>query len=111
MNKRATLEIEPQEDWPELIAFILLVLGFVLSIGTSVVVNYILIILAGLAFGRTFSQYEKRWPFTTILIVLGFVGGFLLGAFHTDRKLILVLFALAVFVSYFIHRKGYIASV
>jgi len=111
MNKRAKFKVEPQEDWPQMIACGLLIIGFILAIGTSVVLNYILIAFAGLIFGRTLATYEYKWPTTTLLIMVGFLGGFLLGAFRTDRRLIIVIFIVALVVSYFLHKNEIISTI
>lgn len=110
MNTQAKISVEPAYDWPELIAFFLLLIGFVLAIGTSVVLNYVLISLAGLVFGRALVRWRKHHRFPTLLIVLGFLAGFLLGAFHTNRKLIVLLFVACILISYHLHKLGWISS-
>jgi len=111
MNRRGALDTDPGHVWPEFVAGTFLLMGFVLAISTSVLVNYILITLAGLAFGRAFARYDQDVRFTTPLIVLGFTAGFLLGAFGTDLRAILLLFIGAGVTSYLLHQYGWVHSI
>ena len=95
------------EQWAEAFTLIFVVLGFFLGV---ILVNpafsYFSIFLAGGLTGRIF--YMKRFkepilPF--VLIILGFLFGYLVGSVWASRFWILVLFAVGFGTSYYLHLK------
>ena len=96
-----------EEQWAESLAVFFVVLGFIISVLLqSVIFSYISIILAGFLAGRVF--YIKRYKeplFPFVLIIVGFLVGYLVGGFWVSRILSLILFAAALIVSYQLHVK------
>lgn len=84
-----------EEQWAEVLSVFFLILGFVLSILlNNVFFSYLSIILAGFTAGRVFYVRRFREPiFPFILIIVGFLLGYLLGSFFANRVILLVLFA------------------
>ncbi len=98
------------ESWAETFAVVLLLIGFfaALFLG-SAVLSYLVITLSGLLAGRYFFQRRVAQPiFPFIMIIIGFLLGFMLGAIWANKVLILFLFVAATFASYFLHKKGYL---
>jgi hypothetical protein len=96
--------------WVEMVAFIVLVVGFVFSIFIrSAFVTYIVITLFGLLAGRFI--YYKRHGFPFYLITMGLLIGYVLGSRYGQWKLIIVLFFLGGAVSYYVHQQGYLDNI
>lgn len=98
------------ERWPEIIGISLLVIGFLfaLTIG-SPFLNYILSLLTGALAGRIlYKKYHTQPIFPFILITIGFLLGFMLGAIKSNRILITILFIAGAYISYRAHKEGYL---
>ncbi|HIG93892.1 TPA: hypothetical protein HA234_06875 [Candidatus Woesearchaeota archaeon] len=94
-------------DWAELLMLVLIALGFVLSVLLqNASFSYTTILLAGFLAGRIY--YLKRFtepilPF--ILMIVGFLVGYLIGNFWVSRIWIVILFMLGLGFSYYLHLK------
>ena len=93
------------EDWVEVLAFFFLVLGFLISLflrNASLI--YATMILAGFLTARVYYQQRCSQPiFPTILIVTGFLLGYLIGNIWTSRLLTLLFFIVSFACSYYLH--------
>jgi len=99
--------IEWKEEWVEVLSAFFVVLGFILSILLqSPGFSYITIILSGLMAGRVY--YTKRYKepiLPSILIIAGFLVGYLIGSIWISRFWVLVFFLAAFYLSYYLHLK------
>lgn len=68
--------------WPEIIGFSLLILGFLFSFSTigSSFMSYIVIFLWGMMFGRLWYRSRKTFRFPLVIIISGFLVGFILAS-------------------------------
>jgi len=102
-----SLHIHWPEQWAEVVALLFLVLGFFISaLLHNPTFSYIIVFLCSFLAGRVF--YMKRFsepilPF--VLIILGFLLGYLIGSFWVSRFWILVFFAIGFISSYYLHLK------
>jgi len=109
MDKKAAVSF--WEDWVEILSFLLLVAGFLLSLRvTSAVISYIVILIAGMMGGRLLYKYKFHLKFTWILVIFGFLIGFVLGSSYGDRRIIILLFIIGNAISYYLHDQGYLTS-
>lgn len=70
------------EDWAEIIGFFLLIIGFfIATFAGSAVISYIVIILCGLMGGRVWYRIKSSYKTPWIVILFGFLVGFVLGSF------------------------------
>ncbi len=100
------------DDWPEILAFALLIIGFIVALlAGSAVVAYIIIFLCGGAFGRLWFKLRGKLKVPWFIIIIGFIIGFLLGSYYGSRGIILLLFIAGLLVSYYLHEKKIIRSV
>jgi len=107
MNKKATAWYF--RNWAELFFFILLVIGFLLSIATpSAVISYFMIFSCGMMAGRLWFERKNKLIFPYFLIIVGFLIGYILGSFYGSRKVILTLFVLGTLISYYLHDRGFL---
>ena len=99
------------ESWAEVAFVILILLGFFISlIIYSPFLNYLVIILSGFLAGRIFYEKKRTQPiFPYLLIMVGFLLGFMLGAVRASKLAVIVLFLGTALVSYKLHQKGHIS--
>ncbi len=95
------------EQWPELTALFFLAVGFIIAVLLqSPKFSYVSIILCGFLAGRIYYLKRFKEPvFPFVLIIMGFLLGYLIGTFWVNRVLSLFLFLLSFFVSYYLHLK------
>ena len=97
------------KNWAEIIAFILLIIGFLLSLAApSAVLSYLIIFLAGMMGGRLIYSRKKSMVFPYVLIIIGFLLGYLIGSRYGDWLVTTVLFVLGSILSYYLHEQGFI---
>lgn len=98
------------ESWAEVIGLFFLVSGFVLALSIqSLILNYLLIAIAGLMAGRViFNKKNKQPLFPFILIMIACLVGYLLGSIRFNKIPILIIFAVATYASYVLHKEGHI---
>ena len=96
-----------QESWAETFAVLFILIGFVLSLLLmKAFLVYLVIFLVGFLAGRI--VYIKRFEepiFPFILMILGFLFGYMLGSFWSSRLGVLIFFIVGLGVSYFLHLK------
>ena len=98
------------EHWAEVLATIILLVGFFIAlIIQSPGLHYLVIFLGGLLCGRMLYDKHRTQPiFPFVLIVIGFFLGFMLGAIAANKLVIMILFLLGLTISYQSHKRGYI---
>ncbi len=97
------------EHWAEILAVLILLLGFFFAIVIqSPAMHYIVILLAGFLGGRVIYERHRYQPiFPFILMLIGFLLGFMLGAISANKKIIMLFFLVGFFVALWAHQKGY----
>ncbi|MFH1642011.1 MAG: hypothetical protein ABIC04_03870 [Nanoarchaeota archaeon] len=104
--------VEFFKSWAEVMFFALLVIGFLFSLLTpSAVLSYALIFCAGMMGGRLIFERKDKLQFPYYLMIFGFLIGYLLGAFYGNRNVIVILFVIGGFLSYYLHDSGIIRDV
>src|SRR3989338_1424497 len=105
-------EFKLQYQWPELLALCFTLLGFFISILISQPgLSYFSVFVSGLLAARLyFSQRYKQPILPSVLIILGFLVGYVAGSFWVSRFWTIVFFLSGFALSYYIHVKGIIVS-
>ena len=99
-------------NWAEIIAFILLIVGFFFSLAApSAVLSYLIIFVVGMMAGRLIYERKKSMVFPYVLICVGFLIGYLIGSRYGSWLVITVLFVLGSILSYYLHEQGYIKGI
>ncbi len=95
------------EQWAEVLALVFLGIGFILSILLiSPFFSYLSVLVAGGLAARFYYLKRYREPILPfILIILGFLVGYLIGSFWVSRLWITVLFLGGFGGSYYLHLK------
>ncbi|MFC1753416.1 hypothetical protein ACFL96_08490 [Thermoproteota archaeon] len=107
MNKKAAWQF--LDRWVELFFFILLIIGFVVSVAIgSAFLSYVVVSLFGLMAGRFLHLRKSIFPF--YLVVLGLLIGYTIGASarHSDWRVVILCFIIGAAISWFVHEKEYI---
>jgi hypothetical protein len=95
-----------QWDWAELFFVVLLFLGIFIGIASpSAVITYLVAIITGMMAGRLLYERKHKFLVPYLLIVMGFLIGYIIGTFHGDRRISLVLFLVGAIISYHLFDK------
>ena len=101
-----------EEVWAETLTVIFILIGFVVAMLLSnVSVIYFIVLLSGFLAGRIF--YIKRFKepiFPFVIMILGFLFGYILGGFGASKFWIVVLFLSSWGLSYYLHLKKFITT-
>ena len=98
-----------KEQWPELTAVLLLILGFILALfSKSAAVTYIMITICGMVSGRMLFYKKYKMKMLFFMVVIGFMIGFILGSFYGDTRFIIAWFIIGNYVGYFLHKEAYL---
>jgi len=95
------------ENWAESLSAGLLLIGFLISLLlTKAWLVYVVVFLSGFLGGRVFYIKRLKEPiFPFVLMIVGFLVGYLLGSFWASRFWVVMLFALGFAGSYYLHMK------
>ncbi len=98
------------EQWVEILTLFFLVLGFVISVlMQNSFLSYVVIFLAGFLAGRIYYIKHRKEPVLPfVLMMIGFLIGYVTASFWANRIVVLVLFALAFIISYYLHLKKFL---
>ena len=98
-------------NWPEIISFVLLIIGFFFAIGAgSAVIAYTLVLLGGAMGGRLWFRVKKSFKIPWIIILMGFLVGFMLGSRYGDKRMIFLFYIFGIMASYYLHDRKIIKS-
>ena len=101
------MHIHWTEQWAEAVALFFVFVGFLTSVLLmNPLLTYFSILLAGFMAGRIYYEKKHHQPILPfILIILGFLLGYLVGSFWASRFWTLFFFCVGFMVSYTLHRK------
>ena len=103
------MNLDFTQDWPELLAFSLLLIGFLISLTIgSVFLTYLLGFLFGLMAGHFWYERKKDKKAKYLLIIVGFALGYTAGAYYGNRIITITCFLVGVFTALYIHKKKWI---
>lgn len=103
-NKKSALDLI--FTWVEIVAFILLVIGFIIAFkSTSAVITYIVALLSGFFFGKVWYSVRKKEKFAYFLMIVFFLIGFILGSFYRDKLLIILFYILGIILNYYLFKN------
>ncbi|GEM_PF-793159 len=95
------------KQWPEVFSFGLLVLGFIISLLLrQESFSYLTILFSGFLAARGYYLKKQKEPiFPFILLIIGFLVGYIIGAVWVSRIMVFFFFILGFCVSYYLHKK------
>jgi hypothetical protein len=96
-------------NWPEIMTIIFAVFGAILSVFIpSAALNYATSLLIGFVIGRTYFQVRKDYVMPYVIIMCGFVIGYLFMPRYGSWQISLFLIFASVVLTYYLHEKGHI---
>lgn len=104
MNKSATFS----GNWPQYMALILLISGFVLAFNIdSPIIIYLVSYIAGLQCGiLTYTNVNKTRSFPIWFIIGGFLIGYLIGSYKANKLSVILLFVLGIINGHILFKKN-----
>ena len=95
------------ERWVETFALFFIVIGFIFSvILRNAFFSHITVIIAGIVAGRVFYLKRFKEPiFPFVIIIIGFLLGYVIGSFSASRFVTFIFFVLSFIGSYYLHMK------
>ena len=105
-------KLKLQYQWPELLALCFTLLGFLISVLISQPgLSYFSVFVSGLLAARLYYLQRYQQPILpSVLIILGFLVGYVAGSFWASRFWTIVFFICGFALSYYMHVKGIIVS-
>ena len=89
-----------------------MVLGMAIAVLVpSAVIAYAIIFLYGLFAGRLIYERTHRFMFPYLVIISGFVIGFMIGMYHGSSIVAIILFLCATVLSYKLHKEKIIKNI
>ncbi len=100
------------EDWVEAMTAFFLVLGFMISILLqNAVWSYFSVVISGFIAGRLYYLRRFKDPILPfLLIMVGFLLGYIIGGFWISRFWVVAFFLLSFGLSYYLHLKKILAT-
>jgi len=93
-------------SWSQFLFFVLMVIGIIIALAApSAVISYIIIFISGMMAGRVLYWRQKKFLAAYNIVIIGFLIGYLIGTYYGNRKIIVILFALGAFLSYYLYDK------
>jgi len=99
--------VEWKDQWVEVLSLFFVALGFVIALLLqSSYYSYLSVLLGGFISARLFYLKKSKEPILPfILIILGFLVGYLVGSFWVNRTLIFLSFGIGYGVSTYLHKN------
>ncbi len=98
-------------DWPELLATIVLIIGFAFALFSgNAVTLYLICFLTGLLFGRLWFKVRMSHCIPLFLTIMAFFLGFILGGIWANLRIIAIVLLAGILIGYWLHAKKIIRS-
>ncbi len=96
-----------EENWVETLTVAFIVLGFILALTLqNAFLSYFIIGIIGFLAGRTYYIKKHREPILhVVILIIGFLLGYLIASFWSNRLLAFIIFLGAFYLSYYLHRE------
>lgn len=96
-----------EEQWAEIFVLAFVAIGFIFSIMLrNPSLSYLTVFLGGFIAARGYYLKKNKEPILPfVLMITGFLVGYLIGGIWVSKILILIFFALGVGTSYYLHLK------
>jgi hypothetical protein len=93
-------------EWAEFFFFVLLFVGIVIGIlSPSAAITYLVGFFSGMMAGRLLYERKNKGRAPYLLIIIGFLMGYVIGTFYGDRRITFLLFVFGAVLSYYLFNK------
>ena len=94
------------KNWMEFFFFVLVAIGLLVAFfAPSAAISYLLVFLSGFFAGRLFYEKKHREVMPYLIIIMGFLIGYLIGMKYGDRIAVIVVFLAGAMASYKLYDK------
>jgi len=94
------------KSWPEFFFFVLMVIGVIVSLAApSAIISYFIIFVSGMMAGRILYFRKHNLHYAYFLIIVGFLIGYVIGSYYGSRKIVVLLFVIGGFLSYYLYKN------
>jgi len=94
------------KNWFESFFLALMVIGIVVALSApSAAISYVIIFLSGFFAGRLIYERKHKMKFPYVMIIAGFVIGYLIGVYYGSRMVVVALFVIGAILSYKLYDK------
>jgi hypothetical protein len=100
------MKFEYYMDWMEFWFFVIMVIGILIALlAPSAMISYAIAFISGMAAGRLMYERKNKIKFPYLMVIAGFVIGYLIGVYYGSRRLVIVLFVIGAILSYKLYDK------
>ncbi len=83
-----------------------MVIGLLIALASpSAAISYVIALISGLFAGRLIYEKKEKIQFPYLLIIIGFVIGYLIGVYYGSRRIVIALFVIGAILSYKLYSK------
>jgi len=98
--------LEFDKNWMEFFFLVLMVVGILIALASpNTFISYFIIFISGMFAGRLIYERKNKMQFPYIVIIAGFVIGYLIGIYYGSRRIAIVLFVIGAVLSYKLYDK------
>jgi ABC-type uncharacterized transport system YnjBCD permease subunit len=95
-----------EKTWMEFWFFVLMLIGVLIALAApSAAISYLMIFISGMFAGRLIYERKHKFKFPYLVIIAGFIIGYVAGAYYGSRKMIFVLFIVGAIASHYLYDK------
>lgn len=105
-GNKLKMAYDPYLNLPETIAIILIAVGFLIALlAHSAFAQYGLVLIAGLVFGRLLCRWKPYKKSALILVMLGFLMGYMIGGVGANRKLLVAFYTIGLWIGWMMEKN------
>ena len=105
------MALDVKEDWVEVLLLVFIVIAFVfVAASPSALSAYVLALLSGALFGGYWWHFRAKPRLPFVIIIIGFVAGWLVGMLSGNKLFSIVMFYIGMAVGYAIHKQGIVRA-
>lgn len=97
---------EFDKNWMEFFFLALMIVGILIALASpSLYISYFIALLSGMFAGRLIYERKNKMQFPYIIIIAGFVIGYLIGIYYGSGRIAIALFVIGAILSYKLYDK------
>lgn len=94
------------KNWMEFFFLVIVVIGIAVALSApSAVISYAIIFISGIFAGRLVYERKGKIQLPYLMIIAGFVIGYLIGVYYGSRRMVIALFVAGAFFGYKLYDK------
>ena len=94
------------KNWMEFFFLVLMIIGvFIALTAPSAMISYFIMFISGMFAGRLMYERQHKIGLPYLIIIAGFVIGYLLGAYYGNKGILISLFIIGALITYKLYEK------